>query len=194
MADGSIYVPRAPELVKAWERDPARVLVADPTWQAKDKLPGPKRGAAKIYKSELTLEQIKAYPLPPLADDAVLVLWRVAWAVQEALDVVKAWGFIAKSELVWVKTAGPALHGSVRLRMGMGRQTRMAHEVAIIATRGRSIRQSMSELSVVFAPRRAHSQKPEEAYDLLERLYPGPYTELFARRRRPMWRCEGNEL
>jgi N6-adenosine-specific RNA methylase IME4 len=180
--------------VKAWEADPARVLVADPTWQAKDKLPGPKRGAAKIYKSELTLEQIKSYPLPPLAGDCVLILWRVAWAANEALEVVKAWGFEPKSEIVWIKTAGPALHGSVRLRIGMGRQVRMAHETAIIATRGSNIRKSMSEPSVVFAPRREHSRKPDEVFALLERLYPGPYTELFARERRPMWRCEGNEL
>jgi N6-adenosine-specific RNA methylase IME4 len=193
MADGSIAVGRTRAKLRAWKADPARVLVADPPWRFGDKLPGGGRGASKHYET-LTLEQIRSFPLPPLADDAVLILWRVSAMVSQAYEVVKAWGFEAKSELVWVKTAGPTLHGSVRLRIGMGRQVRLAHESAIIATRGKPIRVSMSEPSVIFAPRLEHSRKPDAAYEAIERLYPAPYHELFARRPRPQWRCEGNEI
>lgn len=190
MADGSIYLPRAPELVKAWEADPARVLLADPPWRFGDKLPGPGRGAAKHYAT-LTVEQIKAYPLPPLADDCVLVLWRVAAMGGEAYEVVKAWGFVAKSEIVWVKVRH---HGSKQVVMGMGRSVRNCHEVAILATRGKPERLSMSELSVIFAPRLEHSRKPLEMHRKLERMYAGPRHELFARRTVSGWRCEGNEI
>lgn len=38
-----------------------------------------------------------------------------------------------------------------------------------------------------------HSAKPDEAYQLLERLYPGPYVEMFGRRTRPGWRLEHSD-
>lgn len=190
MADGSIYLPRAPELVKAWEAEPARVLVADPAWRFGDSLPGGGRGASKHYQT-LTVEEIKAFPLPPLADDCVLLLWRVAAMQEEALAVVRAWGFTPKAELVWIKVSR---FGSKVPLMGMGRSFRNCHESALLATRGKPARLNMSELSVIFAPRREHSRKPIEAQRKLQRMYAGPYHELFARRTLSGWRCEGNEL
>lgn len=79
--------------------EPYRVIVADPPWQFGDALPGPKRGATSHYET-LSLGALKNFPLPPIADDAMLLLWRVAAMQQEALDVVKAWGFKVKSEIV----------------------------------------------------------------------------------------------
>jgi N6-adenosine-specific RNA methylase IME4 len=178
MADGSLAI------------EPARVLLADPPWPFKDKLPGGKRGAARHY-GLLSFAEIEGFALPPLADDAVLVLWRVASMQEEALRVVRAWGFTPKAELVWIKTAR---HGSRIPLIGMGRSVRNCHETAIIATRGKPLRVSKSEPSVVFAPRVEHSRKPLAVHRLIERLYPGPYHELFARRPVEGWRCEGNEL
>ena len=54
-----------------------RVVCADPPWAFSDPLPGKKRGAEKHYAT-MTVDEICAYPLPPVADDAVLFLWRVA--------------------------------------------------------------------------------------------------------------------
>lgn len=171
---------------------PFRVLMADPPWPAKDKLPGKGRGAAKHYKL-LSLEQIKAFPLPELVDDAVLVLWRVAWAQEEAIEVCKAWGFKAQSELVWVKTT----NDGKKLRVGMGRYTRLCHETAIIARRpdrGPPERADLGVRSIVYAPRAEHSAKPDEAYAAIERLYRGPYVELFGRKVRRNWLSYGDEL
>jgi hypothetical protein len=39
-----------------------------------------------------------------------------------------------------------------------------------------------------------HSHKPEEQYGLIERISPGPYLELFARRRQSGWHAWGNEI
>jgi N6-adenosine-specific RNA methylase IME4 len=38
-----------------------------------------------------------------------------------------------------------------------------------------------------------HSRKPDAALDLIERVSPGPYLELFARRQRLGWSTWGNE-
>jgi N6-adenosine-specific RNA methylase IME4 len=79
-----------------------RVLVADPAWMFEDRLPGGGRGASKHYNVE-SLDQIKSQPLPPLFDDAVLFLWRVAAFGREAYEVMSAWGFEHKTEIVWFK-------------------------------------------------------------------------------------------
>jgi N6-adenosine-specific RNA methylase IME4 len=48
--------------------------------------------------------------------------------------------------------------------------------------------------SVIQGPRREHSRKPDEAYALIERMYPDlPKIELFARARRPGWDVWGNQ-
>lgn len=170
--------------------EPARLILADPPWRFGDKLPGKKRGASKHYEC-LKPDAIARFPLPPIADDAVLFLWRVSAMVEEAYFVCRAWGFTPKSELVWVKTKRGAL---VQPRIGMGRTVRNSHEVAIIATRGRPERLSMSESSVVFAPRSEHSRKPDAAYEKIERLYAGPRVELFGRQERPGWTVYGHGL
>jgi N6-adenosine-specific RNA methylase IME4 len=46
---------------------------------------------------------------------------------------------------------------------------------------------------VLSLARLAHSQKPEAFLDLIERVSPGPYVELFARRDRLGWDTWGNE-
>ena len=218
--------------------EPLRVLTADPPWPFADELPGAGRGAEKHYPT-LSMEQIKAFPLPPMDPrPVVLVLWKVAGMPQEALDVVRAWGFTAKAELVWIKTrtctpcggTGRARGDSIELckscrgegehdHFGMGRTVRNAHETAIIATRGARCpeRLSASERSWFRAPvpqcrvgdlcprctsawkgkpcgKPIHSAKPDAFFEKIERLFPGPYGELFARRARPGWWQHGNEI
>jgi N6-adenosine-specific RNA methylase IME4 len=44
------------------------------------------------------------------------------------------------------------------------------------------------------APRREHSRKPDEAYEIIERMYPElPKIELFARGKRENWAAWGNQ-
>lgn len=166
---------------------PIRTLVADCPWPFRDKLPGNGRGAIKHYDL-LDLEGIRNFPLPPLADDCRLFLWRVASMQDEALSVARAWGFNLKSEIVWVKLTK---HG--KLAFGMGRQVRGAHETCLIATRGKPERTGHVR-SVFFAKAGRHSEKPEKFYEIVEKISPGPYHELFARRHRHGWTCEGNEI
>ncbi len=169
---------------------PAAVLCADPPWRFKDTLPGPKRGAAKHYPT-MSIGELMLFPLPPLAKDCTLYLWRCASMQRESLDLIDAWGFQLKSEIVWRKQTSKGNRW-----FGMGRRVRNEHEVALIATRGRPVVRDRSVRSTFEArvPQNRHSAKPEEFYDLVERLNAGPYVELFARRVRPGWTCCGNEV
>lgn len=173
------------------------VLVADPAWKLSDKLPGRSRGAEKNYRC-LAVEKIVRFDLPPIADRAVLFLWRLASMPQEALDVVRFWGFKPKSEIVWrklTKTGKPWI--------GMGRTVRSAHETCIVATRGRFKVANRSVRSVFEAKvpvdehgKYIHSAKPAEFFELVHRLVGEQYPrmELFARQRRAGWAAIGDEL
>jgi N6-adenosine-specific RNA methylase IME4 len=165
---------------------PVRVLVADPPWKFGDVLG--KRGADAKY-STLDLAEIMAFPRPPVAPDAHLFLWRVSSMVEEAYQVVRAWGFAPKTEIVWRKKTK---HG--KRHFGMGRTVRAEHETVIVAVRGAPAVRDRSIRSTFEAPAGRHSEKPEEFFDLVEKLCAGPYAELFARRARPGWFCFGNEL
>lgn len=172
---------------------PFRVIAADPAWSFGDPLPGKKRGAAAHYRT-MPLSEICGYldehPEIRLADDALLFLWRVAAMQEEALAVAKAWGFRVKSELVWVKTKPSGAR-----HMGMGRYTRLEHEVCLIASRGQgsALIRDHSIGSTFTAPVGVHSAKPEEFFRLVERLASGPFLELFARGPRPGWTTMGLE-
>lgn len=169
-------------------RGPSRVLVADPPWKFSDSLPKFKRGAAKNY-SVLTVDDICDTPIPPMMDDSVLFLWRVSSMQEEALRVMRAWGYRQKSEIVWEK-----LTKNEKLHFGMGRYTRMSHEVCLIGVRGKCFPKVRNVRSVFAAPKGAHSEKPQAFYDIVEELYDGPYAELYARKYRQGWDTFGDEL
>ncbi len=203
--------------------EPARALVADCPWKFGDALPGPGRGAVKHYDC-LSVEDLKRFPLPPLAPDCYLFFWRVASMTREADAVMDAWGFTPTGgELKWVKTTGPCLvvidPGTTKsweqvvaamrltpdqrallddvtgkLAFGMGRTVRNCDEVCVIARRGKPKPLSLSVRSVFFAPVGRHSEKPDRFYEIVEQLSPGPYVELFSRRRRSGWAHLGDEV
>ncbi len=162
--------------------EPFRVITADPPWSFSDRLPGASRGAEKNY-GVMTLGAICAFPLPPIADDALLFLWRVSSQVEEANLVVRAWGFVPKTEIVWVKKTCTG-----KRHFGMGRIVRAEHETCIVAKRGRPEVLAKNIRSTFEAPTGQHSEKPETFYrDIVEKLAAGPYVELFARSPRLGW-------
>lgn len=165
-----------------------RVLVADPPWLFTDKLPGKTRGASKQY-SCMELQDICNFPLPQMERDSILFLWRVSSMVEEAYQVVRAWGFVPHSEIVWRKTTK-----SGKRFFGMGRIVRGEHETCIIARRGKPLVQNLSTRSTFDAPVGRHSEKPEMFFQLVEKLYKGPYCEIFSRRQRLNWTCLGDQV
>jgi N6-adenosine-specific RNA methylase IME4 len=170
---------------------PAHLIMADPPWQFGDALG--KRGAAANYQV-MDLEGIKRFPLPLLAaEGCFLMLWRVASLQEEALAVVKAWGFTVKSEIVWRK-----LTVTGKRWFGMGRYVRAEHETCLLAVAGRVRVADRSVRSTFEAVAREHSRKPEEIYEIADRLVPanenGARVELFARQPRAGWFSVGNEL
>jgi N6-adenosine-specific RNA methylase IME4 len=164
------------------------IILADPPWDYRlyNKESGSSRAAAEHYPT-MSLDEICAVPVPDLATDAAaLFLWATAPQLQESFEVLAAWGFEYKNNAVWVKD-----------KIGLGHFIRGQHEILLIATRGDMPCPLPANRppSVIAAPRREHSRKPEEAYTLIETMYPAlPRIELFARSGRLGWAAWGNEF
>ena len=181
--------------------EPFRVLCVDPPWRFNDRLPGPERGAENNYAC-MSTQDICTMQLPPLDNDCVLFLWRVAAMQQDALDVAAVWGFEIKTEVVWVKK-----NKNGRRWFGMGHTLRAEHEICLVGTHGNpkprrndlqtvisEVEESLFDFDGLEAPALGHSRKPERFYEIVESLFEGPYCELFARRPRAGWTTIGNQL
>lgn len=157
-----------------------RTILADPPWGTKNLA-----STAGRHYPLMSLEDICALPVEDLAeDDAHLWLWVTNGDVFEtAPAVMAAWGFSYRSCLTWIKP-----------RFGLGPYLRNQTEHLLLGVRGRAPIQFRGQGTWMYAPLQEHSHKPEEQYAVIERCSPGPYVELFARRRRPGWDAWGNEV
>lgn len=168
------------------------VLVADPCWKFSDNLPGEKRGASKHYYT-MTVEELSQFPIPTMEKNSILFMWRVASMQKEALELIDAWGFILKSELVWIKTN----KDNKSLSFGMGRYSRHCHEVCLIAVKKKgSFKVTNNSIrSVFYAPRGKHSEKPDEFYSIVKQMTEGHNrVELFSRQIRDGFNCYGYDI
>lgn len=159
-------------------------ILADPPWEHQQQHGA--KGASKHYPL-MSLERIKAMPVAELTEDnAHLWLWCTNASLRDGYDVAEAWGFTPRSLLTWIK-----------FRLGLGHFLRNSTEHMLFCTRGKAPVLFRSQPTWINAPVQEHSRKPDEQYAVIERVSPGPYLELFARRRPPSannWFIWGNEV
>ena len=161
---------------------PYRVLVIDPPW------PYEKRAEDVTHRARLDypvmdMAAIRALPVAGAAhDDCILWLWTTNAFMREAFSCLDAWGFREKTILTWAKD-----------RMGNGDWLRGKTEHCILAVRGHPKVNLTNQATLLLAPVREHSRKPEEFYALVETLCPGAKLEFFARERRDGWAAWGAE-
>jgi N6-adenosine-specific RNA methylase IME4 len=168
-------------------------ILADPPWRFRTWSETNQRRSASRYYSLMTLENIKALPIPDIAaDDCVLFLWAINPMLPHALDVIDAWGFTFKTvAFTWVKTTPST---QPRWHLGLGYWTRANTETCLLATRGKPKRVAKDVRQLLISRRREHSRKPGCVYGRIERLVAGPSLELFARQRREGWKSWGDQI
>jgi N6-adenosine-specific RNA methylase IME4 len=155
-------------------------VIIDPPWDIDQK---GARGAVMHYDL-MTLDQIKAMPISDLTEpDAHCWLWVMNGTLRHGYDVLEAWGFTPRSVFTWVKP-----------RLGLGNYLRNATEHVLRGTRGKAPVLYRAQPNWGFFPIQDHSHKPEEFHEIVKRVSPGPYLELFARRRYPGFDVWGNEI
>jgi N6-adenosine-specific RNA methylase IME4 len=161
------------------------IILADPAWRYEHSPYGTHSRSVEEHYPTMALEDICALPVSQLAaDNAMLFLWSPTPMLEQAFTVIRAWGFEFRTAFVWVKPTGTGLY------------LRQRHEHLLVARRGEFPTPDPANRpdSVIEAPRREHSRKPDEAAALIERMYPGlARIELFARQARPGWDRWGAE-
>jgi N6-adenosine-specific RNA methylase IME4 len=156
-------------------------VLADPPWQFSNRTGkmAPEHKRLSRY-STLTLEEIKSIPVAKACEpESHLYLWVPNALLHEGLEVMKAWGFKYKTNIVWHKVrkdGGPD-------GRGVGFYFRNTTELILFGVRGkmRTLAPGRTQVNIIKSKKREHSRKPDELYEIIEACSPGPYLELFAR-------------
>jgi N6-adenosine-specific RNA methylase IME4 len=178
-----------------------RAILADPPWSFATRSDKGKDRSPEQHYECMTLDEIKALPVSQIAaKDCAMFLWVIDTHLPMAFEVLDAWGFSYKTKaFTWAKTnkgggSRPAGDDAAWFK-GMGFWTRANPEDCLLATRGAPKRRDTGKAvrRLLVAERREHSRKPDEIYDRIEELVPGPYAELFSRTERAGWDCAGQQ-
>ncbi len=169
-------------------------ILADPPWQFTNRTGkmAPEHKRLARYGT-MKLSEIGALPVNQIATStAHLYLWCPNALLPEGLEVMKAWGFAYKSNIVWHKIRKDG--GSDG--RGVGFYFRNVTEMILFGVRGknaRTLQAGRTQVNYLATRKREHSRKPDEQYSIIESCSPGPYIELFARGTRRNWTSWGDQ-
>jgi N6-adenosine-specific RNA methylase IME4 len=173
------------------------VVVIDPPWQyygSQTKW----AAAAKFYD---TMSDDAVYGLPVrqmMETKSVVFVWATAPRLDAAMKAIEAWGLHYRGiAFVWVKTRNDGLPiGAQGIRASITKPTFELVLAASLVKTSRPLKiADESVASIVLAPRREHSRKPDEVQNRIERMYPSARkAEVFARTRREGWVAIGNDI
>lgn len=166
---------------------PYSTIVADPPWSPslKGQLKAWDKASPQHRYSTMSVEDIESLPVATIAaEQAHLYLWCLTPDADWGFRVARAWGFAPVTMLTWCKPG-----------LGVGR-FRCNTEHVVVARRGERSGNPFGFMGSTGQatdgtwfqwPRGSHSEKPAAFFDIVERISPGPYIELFARQPRLGW-------
>lgn len=160
---------------------------------------GEKKSSNAKYRTD-TLQQIADYPVAELLRPGGVVGMWCTWPLigEQSLIAKNAWGLEVATGGAWAKRT---ITG--KLRPGTGFLLRSVCEPFLICTlkghkfrakgRAYNLIETFDKLALDGVARE-HSRKPDEWYDLVERLTPDwKRADVFSRETRPGWRSWGDE-
>ena len=165
-------------------------IYADPPWQFKNRTGkiAPEHKRLSRYTT-MKVDEIKKIPVSDISGDkAQLYLWVPNALLPYGLEVMDAWGFEYKSNIVWEKIrkdGGPD-------GRGVGFYFRNVTELLLFGIKkksapNRTLQPARSQVNIIRAKKREHSRKPDEIIPVIESCSREPRIELFARGIREGW-------
>lgn len=180
--------------IKYTQRKKYKTIYADPPWQFQNRTGkvAPEHKRLNRYPT-MKLEDIMKLPVGDVADEkSHLYLWVPNALLPEGLQVMEAWGFEYKTNLIWEKTRKDGEPDG----RGVGFYFRNVTEILLFGIKGeknRTLDPGRSQVNLIRAMKKEHSRKPEEFIDLIEKCSNAPYLEVFARGNRDSWDMWGNQ-
>ena len=175
----NINTGRVPPLVGTF-----RLIVADNPWPYENS-DGHEGARGHITYPPMSMEAIceLGRDIDKVAhEDCILGLWVTNAFIREVGRVLDAWKFEHQTMITWGKD-----------RLGMGSWPRGKTEHLVIASRGKPVHTLNELTTLMMAPVREHSRKPDEIMDAVAKHCPGPRLEMFAREPRDGWTSWGAE-
>lgn len=177
------------------------VLLMDPPWEYEKNRSTFHSNATHHFKT-MSVPDMAAMPVHELAaDNCALIMWGTWPKVFDMQRLALAWGFEYRTAMfTWVKVNKSAditrLNATTEQDwfMGQGSWTRANTEFAMLFTLGDPVRLNADVRQLIVAPTGRHSEKPDEQYGRIERMFAGPYLEMFARAKRAGWDAWGDEV
>lgn len=169
-------------------------IYADPPWRFQNRTGKVAPENKKLNRYEtMPLEDIKVLPVSQIAAaKSHLYLWVPNALLPDGLEVIKAWGFEYKGNIIWEKVRKDGEPDG----RGVGFYFRNVTEILLFGIRGdnnRTLAPARSQVNLIRTQKREHSRKPDEIIPIIEQCSPGPYIELFARGDRAGWSMWGNQ-
>jgi site-specific DNA-methyltransferase (adenine-specific) len=171
------------------------IIYADPPWKYNSRANHKTRfrGGACGHYDLMTMDEIKALPVPQIADDnCALFMWCTFPYLDEQIKLFKHWGFDYKTiGFIWIKTNSR----NNKPFFGVGYYSKSNSEPCLLGIKGKMKPISNKISSVIISPRQEHSKKPDEVRDKIVQLFGDiPRIELFARNKTDGWHVFGNEV
>lgn len=172
------------------------LIYADPPWRqskgGKKAVRKNSSGTALDYPT-CSLDEIKAH-LKAATDisaggGTILFLWTIDKYLFEAQQIAESLGYKLHARMIWDKVTG--IPAAFTVRFG--------HEYLLYMYKDKLTpvaKEERGKIHTVFREQvTKHSKKPQIAYEIIERLYPGlNKLEMYARNTRDGWDSWGNEL
>lgn len=178
-----------------WPFDPLKmfgydVIEADPPTEFTLYSEAGNKKSASAHYDTMTWGDLAAMPVGHLAKaNAILLLWACAPTLPQSLDLMKRWGALYKTELIWRKVTKNG-----KPRMGPGYRARGLHEIVLVGVFGDEMQIHEPFPSLFDGVAREHSRKPNEFYDMVMKKTLGlSRCSLFSRESRPGFAGWGNE-
>lgn len=164
-----------------------KTILADPPWNERGggKI---KRGADRHYKL-MSTDKICQLPISSISEqNCHLYLWVTNNFLEDGLKVMKDWGFSYKTMITWAKE-----------NFGLGQYFRGMTEHCLFGVKGHlpyklidNKRQQGKTL--IRAANQAHSVKPWQIYEMIDKVSYDPKVELFAREKIDGWTSLGFDI
>lgn len=184
------------------------LIYADAAWDFETHSEAGQKKSQHAHYDCMTLDELKAMRddvVFATAPDSVLVMWACFPSLHWAMDLMKTWGFDYVTGGSWNKITRHGKQG-----FGTGYILRSSSELFLIGKHGSPKAKNKRTRNALFsgdvppslhdilnisvnAGLREHSRKPDQMIDMLEKLFDGPYLELFCRHKRPGWEAWGNQ-
>ena len=172
-----------------------QIIYADPPWEIRKggkKNVRPNSSGEDLDYPVIDTNEISKHLLWATENtdpNAIMFLWTIDKYLHEAKQIARILGWKLHARMIWNKVTG--IPAAFTIRYG--------HEYLLYLYKGKLTpvaKEERGKIHSVFTEQvKRHSQKPQIAYEIIERLYPNTSKlEMYARNKRDGWDVWGNEV